>query len=230
MGSSTIEANRAGAWRKDSTAGRTGLALADLTNDFRITTINLAATPLPVTLVAFTGNLNGSVANLYWKTSSELNNDYFEIQRSSDGFEFLGIAKVKGKGTTNATTEYFSEDGSVTNGKNYYRLKQFDFDGESTYSKVIVLDFDGSAPIDINLYPNPTSSENINLEIINSTEGSASIKIFDLTGRVLYSANAEIKAKSVYQPIKSESLKPGVYAVEVIQGLQRVVKRLVINK
>jgi uncharacterized protein (DUF2141 family) len=84
--------------------------------------------------------------------------------------------------------------------------------------------------MDINLYPNPTTSENINLEIINSSEGSSNIKIFDLTGRVLYSTTAEVKMNSDILPIKTESLKPGVYAVEVIQGLHRVVKRLVITK
>ncbi len=187
------------------------------------------ANPLPVTLVKFEGRLDGSIASLNWKTASEIDNDYFEIQRSSDGLEFIKIGKVAGNGTTNLASEYFFEDRSLLKGNNYYRLKQIDFDGKSSYSSVIVLDYDGSTPLNVFLYPNPTNAQNINLELINPSTEYLNIRILDMTGRI--SLQATISAEDLESNIslKAEELKAGVYVVEVMQGTQRVTKRLVIH-
>jgi Secretion system C-terminal sorting domain len=187
------------------------------------------ANPLPVTLVKFEGRLDRSIASLNWKTSSEINNEYFEVQRSSDGLEFIGIGKVAGNGTTNLASEYFFEDRRLLKGNNYYRLKQIDFDGKSSYSSVIVLDYDGSTPLNVFLYPNPTNGQNINLELINPSTEYLNIRILDMTGRISLQTtiNAEELESSI--SLKAEELKAGVYVVEVIQGTQRVTKRLVIH-
>jgi len=186
------------------------------------------ANPLPITLVSFTGKLDGSIASLNWKTASEINNDYFEVQRSSDGFEFVAIGKVKGKGTTNIATEYFLEDRNLSSGKNYYRLKQFDFDGKSSYSSVIVLDYDGSTPLGVFLYPNPTISQDINAELVNASNEVVSIRIIDMAGRVPFQSTVQGESKTIH--LKTDDLKPGLYVVEVTQGNQRVVRRLIIKE
>lgn len=189
------------------------------------------ANPLPVNLVRFAGRLEGSIASLDWKTASETNNDYFEIQRSSDGLEFVGIGKVSGMGmgTTNLATEYFFEDRGLMKGNNYYRLKQFDFDGKSSYSKVIVLDYDGSTPLNVFLYPNPTNAQNVNLELINPSAEYVNIRILDVTGRVSFQTTINADQLESNISLKTEELKSGVHVVEVIQGTQRVTKRLVIQ-
>ncbi|NOS56563.1 MAG: T9SS type A sorting domain-containing protein, partial [Cyclobacteriaceae bacterium] len=185
--------------------------------------------PLPVELVKFEGRIDGSIASLNWKTASEINNDYFEIQRSPDGLEFVEVGKVNGNGTTNLPSEYFFEDRNLLKGNNYYRLKQFDFDGKSSYSDVIVLDYDGTTPLNIFLYPNPTNTQNVNLELINPTSENVSIRILDIIGRPSF--QAIVKAEEIESNIslKTEELKSGVYVVEVTQGTQRVTKRLVIQ-
>jgi Secretion system C-terminal sorting domain len=187
------------------------------------------ANPLPVTLVKFEGKLDGSIASLNWKTASEINNDYFEVQRSADGLEFIEIGKVVGNGTTNLASEYFFEDRSLMKGNNYYRLKQFDFDGKSSYSNVIVLDYDGSTPLNVFLYPNPTNTQNINLELINPSTEYLNIRILDMTGRVSLQTTISAEELESNISLKPEELKAGVYVVEVIQGTQRVTKRLVIH-
>jgi hypothetical protein len=188
-----------------------------------------SSNPLPVTLVKFQVRLDGSIANLYWKTVSELNNDYFEVQRSTDGFEFSEIGKVKGKGTTNLPAEYFFEDRILTKGKNYYRLKQVDFDGKFSYSNVILLDYDGSTPLNFFLYPNPTNSQNVNLELININFDELSIRIFDITGRVIFQKVLTDSQIQTFVSIREVDLPSGVHLVEVIQGKQRIIKRLVIK-
>lgn len=187
------------------------------------------ANPLPVTLLKFEGRIDGSIASLNWKTASEINNDYFEVQRSSDGKEYIGIGKINGKGTTNVATEYFFEDRSLLKGNNYYRLKQFDFDGKSSYSNVIVLDYDGSTPFNIFLYPNPTNAQNINLELINPSTEYLNIRILDMTGRISLQTTISQEELESNISLKAEELKAGVYVVEVVQGTQRVTKRLVIH-
>ena len=186
------------------------------------------ANPLPVTLVKFEGRLDGSVASLNWKTASEINNEYFEVQRSTDGIEFVEIGRVNGNGTTNLTSAYFFEDRSLLKGNNYYRLKQFDFDGKSSYSNVIVLDYDGSTPLGVYMYPNPTTSQDINAELLNASNEVIAIRIIDMAGRVPFQSTVQGESKIIH--LKTDDLKPGLYVVEVTQGNQRVVRRLIIKE
>ncbi len=187
------------------------------------------ANALPVNLIKFEASINGSIADLYWETASELNNDYFEVQHSLDGLEFTSVGRVNGKGTTNQKSAYYFEDRNLTKGINYYRLRQTDFDGKVAYSKVVSVDYDGSTPLIAFLYPNPTTTQNINIELVNATAQDVQVRIFDMTGKVL--VNSQINSENLESVIslKSSELKSGIYIVEVVQGFQRVTKRLVIN-
>ncbi|MBK0404162.1 hypothetical protein I5M27_14295 [Adhaeribacter sp. BT258] len=96
-------------------------------------------TPLPVTLVTF--KLQAAPAyrhnnTLFWQTASELNNDYFSVEKSADGKVFSEAGRVKGKNLPNGAS-YTFEDQQVAS-RTYYRLKQVDFDGKATYSPIIV--------------------------------------------------------------------------------------------
>jgi hypothetical protein len=189
-----------------------------------------ASNALPVTLNYFAGRIDGSVGILEWETASELNNDFFEIQRSVDGVEFETIGKVKGNGTTNFVSAYAFEDRKMNIGQNYYRLRQQDFDGKFTYSdELVLLTYDGSTPLNIFLYPNPTVPDNINLELINSTSGSANLRVFNMTGQSVYQKVITSEEVSSEISIHPENLASGIYFVEITQGAQRVVKRLVIQ-
>jgi hypothetical protein len=95
--------------------------------------------PLPVTLVAFKLQAApaGRTSNtLVWQTASELNNDYFSVEKSADGKTFTEAGRVAGKNLANGAT-YSFEDKQVA-AQTYYRLKQVDFDGKATYSTIIV--------------------------------------------------------------------------------------------
>jgi hypothetical protein len=186
--------------------------------------------PLPVTLVRFEGQLNGSIALLNWTTSSEINNDYFEIQRSTDGAEFISIGKVTGKGTTNLTSNYWFEDKRLARGNNYYRLKQVDYDGKSSFSNVILIDYDGSTPLGISLFPNPTTWQDINLELVNSTGEDAVVRIHDLSGKTIFQRIVTAENLNTSMVLKTDELSAGVYIVELVQGTQRVVKRLLVKE
>ncbi|HRH57929.1 MAG: T9SS type A sorting domain-containing protein [Chitinophagales bacterium] len=123
-----------------------------------------AATLLPVELYDFTGIAEEDKTTLLlWKTASELNNDYFEVMRSSDAIQWEAIGKVKGSRNSKQVISYeFKDNHPPGNSINYYRLKQVDLNGQFEYSIIIPVRF--SLPTkekngNIVMYPNPTNSE-----------------------------------------------------------------------
>lgn len=111
------------------------------------------ANPLPIELLTFEASRQAEGVLLEWVTASELNNDYFDIQRSADGSEFVQVERIRGAGTTSQVTRYQLIDRNALPGKSYYRLKQTDVDGTSSYSEVIAVSFDD--PYAFNVWPNP---------------------------------------------------------------------------
>lgn len=90
--------------------------------------------PLPVELLSFNCTSNQRGIELNWITATEHDNDYFAIERSADGKNFEEIARISGAGNSTSETEYRYMDKNPLNGINYYRLKQVDFNGNSTNS------------------------------------------------------------------------------------------------
>ena len=137
---------------------------------------------LPVTILYFNVAKSEGVSLLQWATSQEINNDYFEVQHSIDGASFNQIGLVQGKGTSYETSSYQLEHKQPSIGKNYYRLKQFDYDGNFSYSDIKVLSFEQEAGrLTFNAYPIPTNNllnVTTNIDLENHT-----ISIFDDLGR-----------------------------------------------
>jgi len=112
-----------------------------------------SANPLPIELLEFVAMPLGNAVELSWVTLSELNNDYFTVERSIKGVEFEEIGTVKGSGTTFEREDYKYLDASPYVGISYYRLKQTDFDGTVSFSEIARIDL--NAPQQIIVYPNP---------------------------------------------------------------------------
>ncbi|MEL7340295.1 MAG: hypothetical protein AAGM67_07400, partial [Bacteroidota bacterium] len=93
-------------------------------------------TSLPVELLDFVGEFKQDHVELNWLTAAEINNDFFEVQRSVDGLSWEALGNVKGAGTTADMNDYQYDDYLVSYGTNFYRLKQVDFDGSFSYSKL----------------------------------------------------------------------------------------------
>jgi len=113
---------------------------------------------LPVELVSFTAqNKKGRIA-LAWATATEINNEGFEIERSTDGLQFETIAFVPGHGTTTAYHQYTYQDAQYPIGPVFYRLKQLDYDGAYEYSRIIAVQA-GIGDIPVKIYPTVVNSE-----------------------------------------------------------------------
>ena len=118
-------------------------------------------TPLPVTFIDLKAQWQGTHATLQWTTSSEHNADRFLIERSLDGIQFENIGEVKAKGSVYSSTDYHFTDRNahlLTGIKIYYRLKQYDVDQRSIFSKSVLLNNKGGI-VQYEVYPNPASNK-----------------------------------------------------------------------
>jgi len=104
--------------------------------------LNERLTSLPVQILSFNAKLKNKSVYLDWSTSSEKNNLYFNVEHSTNGNTFINIGTLNGNGTTNNIHSYQFEHINPTIGKNFYRLKQVDADGKTTYSNIKIIDFD----------------------------------------------------------------------------------------
>jgi hypothetical protein len=118
---------------------------------------NVGYGTLPVELVHFGGEVVGESVELTWVTESELNNDFFTVERSIDGVMFETVGTVDGKGTTAYQQQYNLMDDDPYKGTAFYRLKQTDLDGSFQYVGTIEVNFTVRNKAKIKAYPNPIS-------------------------------------------------------------------------
>ncbi|RYE13244.1 MAG: BspA family leucine-rich repeat surface protein, partial [Sphingobacteriales bacterium] len=180
---------------------------------------------LSVNLISFTATAQANRALLQWSTGAELNNSYFEIERTTDGANFTSIAKVTGKGTTNQTNRYSAYDLAPINGVNYYRLKQVDLDGKTTLLETRELRFSLDKQLTITLYPNPVS-ETINLVFSGYGDIDTKVVITNILGQAVHHEDLKINAaQSDYRLNLTKALTPGQYILRVNgKGLSQTIK------
>jgi hypothetical protein len=137
--------------------------------------------PLPVELISFTGKISGENILLNWATASELNNDYFIIEKATDEALFSETGRVNGMGNSSQQNSYSFIDESPSAGNNYYRLKQVDFNGAFEYSIIIVIDFTDQAPHTVVTW---NTESGINYRV-SGWNGKANIEVYDVNGNLL---------------------------------------------
>jgi hypothetical protein len=135
---------------------------------------------LPVSLVTFTAREVNKQSVLNWKTASEINNKGFEIQRGKDGINWNSIGFVNGAGNSSIEKSYGFNDVTPLPGKNLYRLIQYDFDGNKSFSPVVSVDIYKAGYYTISNNP----GNGVYRLHINGANG-AEISVLDLAGRRL---------------------------------------------
>lgn len=143
-----------------------------------------AAAVLPVELINFTGSERETVNILEWKTASEINNDFFEVQRSTNGIDFETLEIIRGNGTVYTVSSYsFIDEKPVPVG--YYRLRQVDFDGEYELSNIVTVKRN-LLKDDAKLFPSPVNDV-LSINYQATADKKVTMSLVDMTGRVLIS-------------------------------------------
>jgi len=175
-----------------------------------------APVALPVDFIKFTAQKNGTNIDLDWTTATEINNDRFEIEHSSDGKLYASVGQVSGAGSTYEEIDYNFSHRTPSSGQNLYRIKQIDINGRSMYSEIRTVEF-STDPDRSNVYPNPFNN------VLNIESAYDNYQVYNATGELLKSGKV-----SQYQ-IDMSDLIEGIYFINLFseneQTTMRIVKR-----
>jgi hypothetical protein len=167
--------------------------------------------PLPATGVNLSASLVGNDVSLLWKTLSEFNTNYFEIERSTDGINFARIGEKAAAGNSATEKNYTYGDPSMATSVYYYRLKMVDLDGKVTYSNIARVN--KSTVKTIKTFPNPVTDV-INVEFANS-KGSYTLSLVNQAGQEVKAIKADITNTTQYVRMERGNLATGMYYVRV---------------
>jgi hypothetical protein len=171
--------------------------------------------PLPIELLYFTAEPKGDEVLCSWATSSETNNEYFEIERSIDNEEFISIGKVHGygEGTSTQNRDYSLLDHEMCKELRYYRLKQVDINGDFQYSESVAVNCRQNRD-EISVFPNPASTK-ITFQFYQQSEAPVLMRIIDVTGRSVkeQTLNTEKGFNTFYLDV--DDLAKGVYYIQL---------------
>jgi hypothetical protein len=186
--------------------------------------------PLPVQLISFEGRKQKQGVALSWVTASEMNNDYFVVQRSVNGEKFENLARVKGNGNTQKVSSYSYLDTHLPEGASaiYYRLQQVDFDRSAHASKVVAVAIDRAVSGSMQVAPNPFS-DITNITVTTEQAATAIMRIVDLQGRAVADKTIELSAgiNQVTIDELSSTAYSGIYFVTVVCGAEIYTQKIV---
>ena len=183
------------------------------------TEIGPCASVLPVELVLFQSVQDEDRIKMTWSTLTERDNDFFQILKLLDG-EWEEIGRIDGVGNSTQTTDYQFFDDNPHNGLNYYRLQQFDLDGQFFYSDISMTDFKSE---DIMVYPNPSSG--LLVVSMPKFESELNLQIIDGAGRIIHDLNY-YHTREIHLNLLQVK---GVYQLRITVGDSSHVERIVLN-
>jgi hypothetical protein len=175
-----------------------------------VLTVSNTSAPLPVELVSFTAQAQGTNALLRWATASEKNNDHFEVEASADGRTFQRVGQVAGHGSSTQAQDYQFVDPAIAHyaaSLVYYRLRQVDLDGTARYAPVRTVAVPTVAGLA--LFPNPTTQATT----LTGAAPGAPVTVLDAVGRLVLNAQTDGTGSAAL--VLPAGLAKGVYLVRV---------------
>jgi len=190
----------------------------------------VGASPLSVELLSFdANNYQGNKAKLSWSTASEANNNYFTLERSYDGNSYSTLGSVEGAGNSNEINKYELIDHEPVLGANYYRLRQTDYDGNSTHSRVQTVVFDELHDFNFSVSPNPVGNELLTINFNGIENNEIEIAVYDISGAITYSTISKFDDKGKSNLSFPNNLKSGCYFIRALSGEKSVTQKLIVN-
>lgn len=196
-------------------------------SDFSDFTVASSST-LPVELDDFSASATIDGVVLDWNTLSELNNDLFEVHKSTDGINFEVIAQLDGAGTTAIAQDYQFVDYAPFAGNNYYRLRQVDFDGQSSLSRIVHVVYEsGQRSVTIQ---NPVVDKTLQIRAQGLVPGEpVNYHIYSLSGQTVMQNTEVIDQYNWQNQIPLNKLESGIYVFELVHNGLTTRRKLIID-
>ena len=176
---------------------------------------------LPVGLLSFSGYRDGSRNQLRWTTTTEVNNKGFDVERSLDGVNYTSIGFVNSlaaNGNSSVKLDYAFTDNNVTGSRQYYRLRQVDFDNRSKLSNIVLLKSDKPNVITLDgMFPNPAATV-VNLMLSSPVKDKVQMVVTDMNGRITMLRQLNVEMGSNTLPVNVGALAGGTYMVKMISS------------
>ncbi len=170
---------------------------------------------VPVTFNEIGATLIGKQsAKIYWSTASEINNQLFEVMRSTDGNNFITIGKIRGAGNSSVRNDYSFNDVELTTGVYYYKIKQVDFNGAYSFSKTVTLYVGVQQQSNVTVYPNPFEN-NLIITLNNETTGKALIELTNINGENILSQEVNLRLGVQQVEFNTSAIPSGVYLLNI---------------
>lgn len=184
----------------------------------------------PVELTDFRAELISDEVKLQWTTVQERNNERFEVERSADGVQFEKIAVVAGQGDTDQETDYVVWDNFPLDGRSYYRLKQVDSDGETTYTEVVSIRR-GEELRFLGVAPNPVAvGDDIQVRLDLVKGERVEFLVTDLLGRILHQEVRELSPGLQSVSLSTMGWTNGAYLVKASAGARSHAQKVLVNQ
>ena len=193
---------------------------------------NSDATPLPVSLIYFTGFFNNSEeVELKWTTASESNNNYFTLERSLDGLTFSAIGNILGNGTAPGVNKYqYTDRNDEIKGDSYhYRLSHTTLDGTKNNLEAILIKRE-SKPFKIWVYPTPVQqAKNIHIDFEGLQEGIYTIAILNTSGERIIQDQVNINYNFQSMEIETSNIPNGLYIIHIFSTANTFIQRIIVQ-
>jgi len=221
-------------WENRGQSSRTDTDPGSITSDpvtsfspFTFGSLSAAENPLPVEFLSFEARINEDVVDLFWSTASEKNNDFFSVERTTDLQEYEAIDKVNGAGDSDEIQRYSSTDPQPHPGRSFYRIRQTDFDGTSSFTQLVSVDLLNGAP-NLILFPNPSEGESLNFDIQGVSTTPIFLEIHDMDGKQLYEKAIIVEEMPLTLAETELDLQSGIYLIKVAGENFQFQRKLVI--
>jgi hypothetical protein len=194
------------------------------TNYFALANPPGGQNPLPVTLTKFNAKRNGSIVDINWTTSAEINCDHFIVERSVNNRDYTTVQVVNGAGNSTVTHIYKANDVNPLKGLTYYRIKQTDYDGRiQSFPPVSV---SASASPDFSIYPTVSNGKEIHMSNSDNDLSTYDITVRNMSGKLV---PASIKSNGYGVDLSVDNNANGIYIVTATRGDDILKNRVIIS-
>jgi len=178
---------------------------------------------LSIELINFTAKLtNTSSVKLDWITETEINNDYFTIEHSSNAYDWEYVEDINGAGNSSLAVSYSINDEQPYQGVSYYRIKQTDFDGKFTFSRLVSVNVKDVEMLSIEFYPNPADNQ---ITITGDVSELETINLYNILGENVIKNIPMTTNDNQKKVLDLSELSSGVYILKTKTTTNKIYKQ-----